>query len=174
MKTFNIEVIYSFTDDYFDIAASRYLDTSDFTNNGVISSNPLDKLSDQEIADYESFVDTIEDLLTEYYDFEVIYSNSSNYLSHYYVLLAKDDKGNVIFKFRLKLRVSNHQAKRTSNQKKRKAEERQAIEKYLKGKKVRPINKDIIINNTKYKSYYDAYKYIDDEIQETITKMTNR
>lgn len=174
MKTFNIQVIYYFEDDDFDIAASTRLNPSDFPSSNVISTALFNDLSDQEIADYESFVETIEDLLVEYYDFEIVYSSESKYLSHYYVLLAKDNDGNIIFKFRLKLRVSNHLAKRTPNQKKRKAEERKAVSSYLKGKKVKPMNKDMIVNNTKYSSYYDAYVHIDDEIQKALKIMKNR
>lgn len=171
MKVFDVEVVLNFDSNELKVAASRYLSEKDFPQGNVISDASYRAISQQEIADYESFVDTIADLFEDYYGLQVAFTSQSKYLSHYYVLIAKDSNGELLFKFRFKLRISTHEAKRTASRQQRKAEENKAIQQLASGKKLRPINRDIVVNNQEFDSYYQAYEYIDDEIQEVLEKV---
>lgn len=129
---------------------------------------PADKrgsvMMQQEI-DYECFIEDIEDFLTDNCELKLIYKNKSDDYSRYYSFLAQDDEGNTLFKYRLRLRVSNHKAHSTKQQKVNKAKEEQAVKPHLKGKKPIKYVQEIIVNDQTFESYLDAFVYICDECE---------
>lgn len=131
-------------------------------------------ISEQLLADYEDFVESVEDLLIDNYGLELTYFDNSENNSYYYNFLAKDASGSIVLKFRLRLRISNHKAHRTKEQQKHKKEEVKSPEllKFTHGKSLIPYAKTIIVNNKTYNSYLDAIEDIDDQVQVWIKNMT--
>lgn len=132
--------------------------------------------TDQIIADYEAFIESVEDLLTEYYDLELLYEGESSDYSHYYSFLAKDkNTGKLYFKFRLRLRVSNHHSHRSKESQRHKREETQtdAHKKLITdaGKKPKAYTKNIIVNNKEYETYEAAFIAIDRKVEKWIKIM---
>ena len=132
------------------------------------------KVSAQQIIDYETFIDDIESMLKEHHELKLVYKNKSDDYSNYYSFLALDEDGNLLFRFRLRLRVSTHDPRRSSAQKAQIAEEEKAVAEYLKGRKKKPdkMTKIIIVNDeSEYDSYLDAFVDICDIVDNAITKM---
>ena len=132
------------------------------------------KVSEQQIIDYETFIQDIEDMLQEHHELKLVYQNKSEDYSNYYSFLAMDNKGNTLFRFRLRLRVSTHDPRRSSAQKAQIAEEEKAVNEYLKGKKKKPdkMTKIIVVNDeTEYDSYLDAFVDICDIVDIAVEKM---
>lgn len=132
------------------------------------------KISQQQIIDYETFIEDIEDMLKEHHDLKLVYQNKSEDYSNYYSFLALDDAGNLLFRFRLRLRVSTHDPRRSSAQKAQIAEEEKAVSEYLKGRKKKPdkMTKIIVVNDeSEYDSYFDAFVDICDIVDDAIEKM---
>ena len=128
------------------------------------------------IDDFEAFVEDVETLCEVNYGLVLTYSNVSKDHSHYYNYLAKDEEGNVIVKFRLRLRVSNHPPKRSLDQKKNKKAEllsEKLNELLSKGdiKKLRTYTKIITVNDEYYDSYDEAFEEIDQLLEEAVAKM---
>lgn len=129
--------------------------------------------------DFESFVERIEDFCELKMKLIGTYKNASADNSYYYNYLAKDSEGNIIVRIRLKLRISNHPAKRGSRQSYNKDQE-------LASKKLHELltqeqidNLDtypliILVNSDKFDSYEDAYNYIAGKIQRAVEVMQTR
>lgn len=139
---------------------------------GLVISDIRNK-SPQMIADYDAFVETIEDLLIDYYGLELTYFNDSNDNSRYYNFLAKDENGNAKIKFRFRLMISNHYPHRTELSQKYKKEEKQSPE--LKKSvsqeniyKMKPYTQIIVVNGKEYSTYEEAFKSIDSKIEKYI------
>ena len=128
----------------------------------------------QAYVDYEDFVESVTDLITEYYGLDVYYKNESKFLSHYFGLLAKDSDGNIILDFNFKLRVSPHDPHRSEESQQHKKEQEDDLLNATGGKKPRPITKSIVVNRETFPSYLDAYVYVDDVIEHTVTIMKRR
>ena len=132
--------------------------------------------TDQIIVDYEMFIESVEDLLEEYYGLILFYENKSSDYSNYYSFLAKDkESGKIYFKFRLRLRISNHPAHRSTNSQKHKKEETTS-DKYkdlTKGisRDPRPYTKSIVVNDEIYDSYETAFVDIDAQIAQWVEVM---
>lgn len=160
---FNIEITYSpDIATVFPVAAASY-GKYNLPNGPVIPGDKGIKLDPQEEADYYAFIENIEDLLEDS-GLQIIYKENSTNYSKYYSCLANDDKGNSLFKFRLRLRISNHEPHRTNRQRANKAAEKKAVEPYLNGKHPSTLTKIIVVNNQKYSTYLDAFMYIYDEV----------
>ena len=132
------------------------------------------KVSKQQIIDYETFISDIEDMLKDHHELKLVYQNKSKDYSNYYSFLALDDNGNPLFRFRLRLRVSTHDPRRSSAQKAEIAKEEKAINEYLRGRKKKPnkMTKIIIVNDeSEYDSYFDAFVDICDIVDDAIEKM---
>lgn len=164
---FTVDVVYSFDLSSGEIAASDYTGP----RGPVIHGDKGAYIDEQEEADYWAFIETIEDLLEEHHELKLIYKSQSEDYSKYYSFLAKDARGDTLFRFRLRLRVSNHTPHSTKQQKANKAAEKKAIEPYLNGKKPETLTKIIIVNDKKYSDYLDAYMYIRDEVDKWIKIM---
>ena len=167
VKLFTIEVIYSYSGESSNIAASEYVGP----RGPVISGDKGAIIDEQEEADYWAFIETIEDLLEGHHELQLIYKSQSEDYSKYYSFLAKDDAGNVLFNFRLRLRISNHAPHSTQHQKANKAAEKRAVAPYLKGHKPDILTKIIVVNNHKYTDYLDAYMYIKKEVDRWVKIM---
>lgn len=133
-------------------------------------------ITDQIENDYNTFIESVEDLLTEYYGLILIYQSKSANYSHYYSFLAKDkESGKVYFRFRLRLRISNHPAVRSKASQKHKSEETNT-EKYKEltqriAKDPRPYTKSIVVNKEIYNSYEEAFVDIDEQVSNWIEIM---
>lgn len=173
LKAFNIEVILypKFGSIALPVAAAEYKGY----NIPEGSFMPADKnapISEQQIADYEAFIQDIEDMLSEHHELKLIYQNKSKNYSNYYSFLALDRAGNPLFRFRLRLRVSTHNPHRTKEQQQEEAKEAKAVAPYLQGKKPQKMTKIIIINDeSEYDDYLDAFIDICDTVDKCIENM---
>lgn len=130
------------------------------------------KISQQQIIDYETFIEDIEDMLKEHHDLKLVYQNKSEDYSNYYSFLALNDKGEPVFRFRLRLRVSTHDPHRTKEQQKEEVKEEQAVARYLNGKKPQKMTKIIIVNDeSEYTDYLDAFVSICDVVDHAVEVM---
>lgn len=130
--------------------------------------------TDQMIADYEDFIEAIEDLLQDHYGLILVYKSKSEDYSKYYNFLACDKDGVVLFRFRLRLRVSTHDAHRTKQSQKHKKEEEHS-EKLLELLDGRPLPKaypkTVIVNRKTFTSYEEAFVTIDNDVKRWINVM---
>lgn len=171
---FNIEVmLYPKTvDNQSNVAASTYRGY-EIPDGPLMPADKKIKVSEQQIIDYETFIEDVEDMLKDHHELKLIYENKSKDYSNYYTFLAVDENDNPYFRFRLRLRVSTHDPRRSSAQKAEIAKEEKAVEEYLKGKK-KPdkMTKIIVINDdSEYDSYLDAFVDICDKVDIAIEKM---
>ena len=169
----NVDIVPKYTDE--EIESSIY---KGFTipDGEVIPETKCDRFSDEIEADYAAFVESVEDLLTEYYGFELYYENKQGQHSKYFSFLAKEkETGKIYLKFRLRLRVSNHDAHRTDASQSHKKEETET-EKYKELTKnaprvPRPYTKNILVNSTMFNSYEEAFIDVDEKIEKWIEVM---
>lgn len=170
---FDMIVDVVFEDDSY-VAASTYKGL--YVPDGDIISGDKDaELPPEVVADYNAFIVSVEDLCIDYYGLELTYLNFSDDLSNYYNFLAKDEYGNPILKFRLRLRVSNHPAHRTKLQQQNKKAEESSEEllRFTHGKKLKKYSVDFVVNDkTKYESYMDAFVALDNLISRAIEVIT--
>ena len=105
----------------------------------------------------------------------LVYKSKSEDYSKYYNFLACDTNGNVLFKFRLRFRVSTHTAHRTKQSQKHKKEE-ETSETLLKLLNGRPLPKSypktVIVNRKTFTSYEEAFVTIDNDVKNWIEVMT--
>lgn len=140
--------------------------------------SPADKkviVNSQVWAEYQAFIESIEDML-EAYDLHVYYKNKSAYDSFYWNALAKDDEGNDLIDFTIRMRVSTHPAHRTSQSQKNKKAAQSELAKVTKKKKITPIFISVVVNDEseKFDSYLDVIVYIDEKIEHALEIMTRR
>lgn len=172
---FNIEVIL-FPKDYsgtMPVAAAEYKGYK-IPDGELMPADKNIKISQQQIIDYETFISDIEDMLKEHHELKLVYKNKSKNYSNYYSFLALDANGNLLFRFRLRLRVSTHDPRRSSAQKAEIADEEKAVSEYLKGRKKKPdkMTKVIIVNDeSEYDNYLEAFVDICDIVDDAIEKM---
>ena len=121
--------------------------------------------SEQITADYNDFLETLEDLLTDYYGFHVYYHNLSKDHSKYLGMLAKDDKGKLILNFNFTFRVSNHDPHRSKESQYNKKKAKQELAKITKGKRLKPTNLCVIVNKEEFDSYDEAIAHIDRKVE---------
>lgn len=172
---FNIEVILFPKDKttVMPVAAAEYMGYQ-IPEGPLMPADKNVKISQQQIIDYETFIEDIEDMLKEHHELKLVYQNKSEDYSNYYSFLALDDAGNLLFRFRLRLRVSTHDPRRSSAQKAQIAEEEKAVSEYLNGRKKKPdkMTKIIVVNDeSEYDSYLDAFVDICDIVEDAIEKM---
>lgn len=171
---FDIEVILypKFADNSSGIAASTYRGY-DLPDGALMPADKNIKISEQQIIDYETFIADVEDMLKNKHELKLIYQNKSADYSNYYTFLAVDNMGNPYFRFRLRLRVSTHDPRRSSAQKLEIAKEEKAVQEYLKGrKKPDKMTKIIVVNDeSEYDNYLDAFVDICDIVDTAIEKM---
>ena len=167
---FDIEIlldIYPYND---LIAASEYKGYN-FPDGELPPAKEGVKWSEQITEDYNAFLDTLELMLTEYYKFEVYYEKLSKDHSKYLGMVAKDSDGNLILKFNLNLRVSNHKAHRNEKSQFNKKEAKKALAKLTNGKRLRPTLLYVKVNDEEFDSYDEAVEYIDSQIERKLEFM---
>ena len=158
---------------YDELSASTKDDIRNSLPKGPVISKERNRITQRMIDDFESFVERIEDTCEEVYDLVGTYTNESDDLSHYYNYLVKDEFGTIIAKFRLRIRISNHPAKRTQQQQKNKKDElnSEKLHELLTEQqisKIRPYPILIVVNDEIFKNYEDAFDDIDARLQRAI------
>lgn len=111
----------------------------------------------QVLADFHAFVETLEDLLKDYFELSLYYKNDSPYNSFYFGALAVDDNGNYIIDCEATIRVSTHTAHRTSESQREKALQKAKLKSLIGDKRMEPVRRSIIINDIEFDNYEDAY-----------------
>ena len=164
------DVLVNIEYDEYEIAAGTYKNIDVPDGDLMLSEKGVD-IPDQVKEDYYSFIESIEELLTDYYDLKIYYTNQSEDYSKYYGMIAKNDAGEIITKFKFKLRISNHPADRTNISQQHKKEEQQALNKLVPNKKFRPIVKCILVNRDQFDSYEEAIEYIYEKVEKVVEIM---
>ena len=154
------------------IAASR--EVPDLPKGELMPAEKDVLIGSQVLEDYHAFIDSIEDLITDYYDLHIFYKNDSPDNSYYFGMLAKDDKGNILLDFDFTLRVSTHDPKRSEMSQKHKKEKKDKLLKTTGGKKTRPIRKYLTVNDVEFDSYEEAYLEVDKKIAAVVKVMKRR
>lgn len=165
-----IEYFYNGTD---RIAASEY--KGFYVPDGpIISGLPDAVLGSQALQDYADFIESVQDLMTDYYGLHIYYKNESKDHSFYFGSVIKDDAGNVIADFDFTLRVSNHDAHRSNESQHNKKERQSKLSEVTHGKKTRPITRSIVVNDEKCKDYFEAYEKVDEVVSRAVEVMSRR
>ena len=130
-------------------------------------------ISEQDQSNYNAFIETLEDFLTDTHNLELVYNDNPTDYSHYYSFFAKDDNGKVLFKFKIRLRISNHDPHRTDEQRANKAKEKKVVDTWMQNHpdyngKTKPTPLTYIINvndrNPAFTDYTEAFIYIYNEV----------
>lgn len=129
-------------------------------------------INSQAWDDYCSFIESVEDLMTDYYDLTIYYRNESEDYSFYWGALAKNEDGSLIVDFSLKLRVSNHEPRRSRESQHNKKEQQAKLMELTHGKKPQPVTKQITVNRDRFQDYLDAYLKVDEMIGRAVEIMT--
>ena len=164
---------------YFDIpgqtpiAASKHRGFQ-IPDGPLISGIPGAIIDSQAVADYEAFIESVTDLITEYYELIIYYKNKSKDYSNYFGMLAKDSRGNIIADFDFTLRVSNHDPHRSKESQRHKKQRQAELKRITEGKKPRPITDYIVVNDTEFDNYLDAYLAVDKMIEHAVNIMKRR
>lgn len=140
---------------------------------------PADKkiiMNSQVYSDYISFIKSVEDLLTDYYDLTIYYKNESEYDSFYWGGLAKSDDGTFMLDFEVTLRVATHPAHRTKESQKEKKIQKQELAKVAGKKRVKTIRIDLVVNDESedFNSYIEAFAALDEKVERAVKVMTRK
>ena len=131
-------------------------------------------IDSQVLADYHAFVETLEDLVTDYFGLKIYYKNDSPYNSFYFGVLAVDDEGNYILDCEAAIRISTHDAHRTTESEKQKANQKNELKKLTKGKRLQPVRRNIIINNHEFDNYDEAYEFAFSQLESAASKLNRK
>lgn len=123
--------------------------------------------------DFESFVEMVEDLCEEDYGLILTYKNANSDHSHYYNYLVKDENNTIIATMRIRLRISNHPAHKTPDQRRHKKEELESpkLRDLLTDEQIRSLGShtiSILVNDKKYSTYDDAFEEINRAIERAV------
>ena len=117
-------------------------------------------IDSQVLADYHAFVETIEDLMTDYFGLDIYYKNDSPYNSFYFGALAVDSTGKYILDCEAVIRISTHDPHRTPESIKEKMKQQAKLKDVTNGVKLQPVRKNIIINDESFSNYDEAYEFV--------------
>lgn len=166
----NVEIIPKYTTEEMEDAINKGGEISD-----VIVSFGLKAavITYQIEPDYEAFIESVEDLLTEYYGLELFYEHNQNERSKYYSFLAKEKtSGKVYYIFSLCLGISYPPANRTEASQELRIEATDTeSDKELKkdiSKDRKPYLLIIAVNNKQFDSYEAAFVDMDEKIEKWI------
>lgn len=134
------------------------------------------KLGPQALADYNAFIDSAVELMTDYYELKIYYENKSKDESHYYTCLAKDDSGELIVDFKVKIRLANHDAHESKAADYNKKQEKEAGKQLVGDVKLKPLYIHLILNdeNEDVSTYDEAYLWFDERLEEKVKIMRRR
>lgn len=157
------------------IAASFVDEQNRFPDRPVIS-RKRNMIKGWMIDDFEGFVERIEDFCENRMNLVLTYTNVSPDHSHYYNYLAKDEEGNIVANIRLRLRISNHNAKKSAKQKSNKKQELESdkLHELLTQQQIDDLDTYVLIitvNDEKFASYEDAYDYAKKRIKRAVEVM---
>lgn len=118
-------------------------------------------MNSQVFADYAAFVETIEDLITDYFGLNIYYKNDNAiYNSFYFGVLAVDDNENYILDCEAVIRISTHYQHKTPASEEAKAKQKAKLKEVTNGARLQPVRKNILINDKSFSNYDDAYEFI--------------
>lgn len=144
-------------------------------NNSELPPAAKDALIDSQVlADYHAFVETLEDVMTDYFGLELYYKNDSPYNSFYYGALAVNDEGDYILDCEATIRISTHDPHRTSESEKEKAKQKAKLNEIAKGKRLQPVRKNIVINDKEFSNYEDAYEFAFSQIERAASVLNRK
>lgn len=158
-----------------EVVATR--DLSDYSiPSGPVISMYKERVTQKMKNDFEAFMEDVEIFCETNCNLIGTYKNVSDDDSYYYNYLATDDEGNIIVKFRLRLRISNHDPKRSKEQKAHKDEETDSeILKDLLSpdqiSKLKAYTKLITVNDSEYTNYESAAEDVFDTIESAVECM---
>ena len=153
-----------------EVAAATY--KGFYVPEGALLPAEKDAIIDsQAMQDYDDFIQSVEDLSTQYYNLDIYYKNNSPDNSFYFGMFAKDKDGNIVLEFDFTLRVSTHRAHRSTESRKHKKKQEEIRLQYTGGKETKPLRKSVIVNNKEFRSYMDAYLEVDRIIEDAVEKM---
>lgn len=164
-KNFNIEV--EIIPKYSTEEMKAAMKKSNWTTDDVICGIRKAVFTYQIKVDYEAFIESLQDLMTEYYGFIVTAVSESGQSPYDYSISAADKNNEICYIFRLNLRISEN--KESMFQSKGKCDE---LIKDI-SKDPRPYTKIITINNENYDSYEKAFVDIVEQIEESILGISN-
>lgn len=158
-----------------EVAASHDLSKYEIPDREVIAKDQgrITRKMEQDLA---SCMEAVEDFCQENLGLIGTYKNVSEDNSYYYNYLATDENGDIIIDYRMRLRISNHEAHSSTNQKHNKKIEEQSdklkdLLSYDEIRKLRKYPVSITVNNEEFDNYGDAVDSILDEIEAAIEVM---
>lgn len=125
-------------------------------------------IDSQVLADYHAFIETVRDLIADYYNLHIYYKNSSDDNSFYFGFLAKNSDGSFLLDFEATIRISNHDPHGTPQADHAKKEQNEELMKLTDGVRPRPWRKNIIVNDREFSSYEEAYDQVDSIVQRAV------
>lgn len=139
---------------------------------------PADKkivMNSQVYQEYLSFIEVIEDMISDY-NLNIYYKHNSENNSFYRSGLAKDDKGNNLIDFTIRIRVSTHTAHRTKESQNNKKKEKAELAKLAGTKRVTPLPINVVVNDQSedFRSYLDAIVYFSNQLEHAYEIMTRK
>jgi len=159
---FEVELCYAPTDK--QVAASSY--KGFHVPDGELLPEEKDAIiTSQAYADWLAFNESVEDLITDYYELDIVYKNQSPDNSFYFGVMARNSDNSFILKFSATFRIANHAAHRSKSSQFNKKAQKDAIANLIDGKKLQVIYKPIIVNQNTFSSYYEAFAHVSDEIE---------
>lgn len=130
-------------------------------------------ISSQALEDYHSFIESVEDLISDYYGLDIYYKNDLPDNSWYFGFIAKNSDGTPVIDFEATIRVSNHPSHRSPESQANKQKQKAALKEYVGDIKLKPIRKTILVNKDQFASYEEAYDAVD-QLVEGVNKVLTR
>lgn len=130
-------------------------------------------VSQQGMADYQSFVGTVYNMLCQDFDIVEFYESEDSDTSWYFWLYAKRKDGTIMMKFLIKLRISDHPYGENYKKEFDKTfalNHANEIKKKSGKQRIRLMN--IVVNGEEYNSYSEAIDAVADILDEAHTSMT--
>ena len=152
------------------IAASTYKGIQ-VPDGPVISGVPEAIYDSDAVVNFEEFIDSIRELITDFYELDLYYKNESPDKSNYFGMLAKDSDGLIILDFDFTLRIANHDPRRTEKSKHQRKLQEQALKERIGDESIKHIRHTVTVNNEKFDSYIKAFAHVDSIIEGTVESM---
>ncbi len=154
----NVEIIPKYTTEKMESAINKRGETPDVT---VAFGLKAAIIKYQIEVDYETFTESVEDLLTEYYGLELFYEHNQDENSKYYSFSAKEKaSGKDYFRFSLCFGLSYHPANRS--------EDKELTKDIAKDHS--PYAICVTVNNKRFDSYEAAFVDMDEKIEKWIER----